>query len=195
MRIAITGNYASGKSTVSNFFEELGAVIIDTDQISREIVEPGKKTYILIKNHFGSNVIQNDGTINRKELGSIVFSDKKKLNFLNSITHPEIFSICHERSKDPSKIFMINVPLLFETNFRNIMDKIIIVTTESKKLIHRAKERDRLSETEINNRLKNQISINKYLDMADYIIDNSSSIEKTKEQVLTIWNNLVINMK
>lgn len=195
MRIAITGNYASGKSTVSKFFEELGAVIIDTDQLSREIVEPGKKIYMLIKNHFGEGIIKKDGSIDRKKLGSLVFSDPEQLKYLNSITHPEIYKLSLERSRDHSKIFMINVPLLFETEFKHIMDKIIIVTSDRDTLICRAKQRDKLSEIEINNRLKNQISINKYLDMADYIVDNSSSIEKTKEQVLTIWNNLVIEMK
>ncbi|MDA3899946.1 MAG: dephospho-CoA kinase [Spirochaetes bacterium] len=195
MRVAITGNYASGKSTVSIFFEELGAVILDTDKIAREVVLPGQRAFNKIIDHFGKKVLSEDMTINRAKLASIVFSDKNELQVLNSITHPEIHKLTMKRSLNKKNIYLINVPLLFETNFKDMMDKVIIVTAPVEALIERGKLRDKISKEEIDMRLKSQISFNKYLKQADYIIDNSNSINNTKEQVLNIWNNMVTDMK
>jgi dephospho-CoA kinase len=195
MRIGLTGHYASGKSTVSKMFEKLGASTLDTDVIAREIVEPGKTAYHQILDHFGNSILKADLTLDRKKLASIVFTNKEKLELLNSITHPIILKITLERSANKSKKFIINVPLLFQAGYDIYMDIIIIVTAQDELLIKRGAARDKSTEEDAKLRLISQNSINPYFKKADYIIDNSLSIENTKNQVIEIWNSLINTKK
>lgn len=193
MRIGVTGSYSSGKNTVCTMFQKLGAVNIDTDVIAREIVTPGKKAYNKIIKTFGNDYLCPDLTLNRRKLAELVFKDKKKLKILNSITHPEILNIIISLSDNINKIYVINTPLLFETGFNNYMDYCITVIASNNLSIKRGIERDKLTEKEIKMRLKNQFSINKKIKLADYIIENTESLQKTNIQVIELWkilNNL-----
>ncbi len=195
MRVGLTGHYASGKSTVSSIFEEFGAIIIDTDDISREIVEPGMTAYKKIVSHFGGGILTDKKYINRKKLGDMVFSNKEKLQLLNSITHPEILKFTLQRSSNPEKIYIINVPLLYQAGYNVYMDKIVIVTADTGLCISRGSNRDSINTEKAARIIKSQNSINEYLNKADYIIDNSGLIEYTQNQVKEIWNSLIINMR
>jgi len=190
MKIGVTGIYASGKGTVCSMFEELGAVVVDTDLIAREIFEPNTEALEKLVFAFGDGILNSDGTLNRAETAKIAFNNSKKLTMLNDISHPLILKIVSERTSDESKIFAVNVPLLFETGFNVFMDKNVVVTSNLDQIIKRGMERDNFGENEVLLRLKYQIPLNEKIKSADYIIDNSISIEDTKRQVSELWNIL-----
>jgi dephospho-CoA kinase len=191
MKVGVTGIYASGKGTVCGMFEELGAIQIDTDIIAREIVEPGTEGMAALVREFGREILGPDGKIDRREFANIVFKDPEKVKRLNEITHPLIL----KRAMDiviasPGSIFMINTPLLFESGFDRYMDTNIVVMADTGQVLERGVLRDNISEGEIRDRLNFQISLNEKTEKADYVIDNSGSLENTKRQVLEIWKIL-----
>lgn len=191
MRVGVTGNFASGKGTVCEMFRVLGAKVIDTDIIAREIVEPGSVVLSEITSAFGKSFINSDETLDRRALGAYVFQDQIRVNTLNSITHPAILRQTLEQSSDPDTIYMINAPVLFESGFDRYMDRIIVVSADFSQSIDRGIKRDGLSAEEIQKRLSHQISLNEKIKHADYVIDNSKDIEFTQKQVCEIWNNLI----
>ena len=190
MRVGVTGIFASGKGTVCEMFRELGAEVIDTDIIAREIMEPGQDALKQIIASFGSEFINSDGTLDRRGFANSVFGNNEKVRILNEITHPAIKKIVIERSSG-NKIYMINTPLLFEAEFDKFMDYNIIVTANENQVLARGSKRDKISEDEIKERLKHQIPLNEKVKLADYVIDNSGSIEHTKGQVINLWKILI----
>jgi len=190
MRIGVTGIFASGKGTVCSMFEKLGAGVIDTDIIAREIMEPGHEGRAAVIDEFGDSFIT-EGSFDRRAFADYVFKNDDRVAHLNKITHPLIEKYTLERSK--SGIFMINVPLLFETGFDKIVDRTIVVFSERSQAIERGMLRDNISENEIEARLKYQIPLNEKKQLADYVIDNSGSLENTQRQVVEIWNILTKN--
>ncbi|MGB4268077.1 MAG: dephospho-CoA kinase [Spirochaetota bacterium] len=192
MRIGVTGIYASGKGTVCSMFEQLGAIVIDTDIIAREIVNPPSSVLDMLVQTFGNDILNTDGTLNRRYLAQKVFNDKKLVAQLNSITHPAILHEVMRRSNDRSKIYMINTPLLFETDFYTYMDKNIVVIANTDQVLKRGVIRDGITEDEIKARLNHQISLKEKMKLADYIIDNSLSLENTKKQVEELWKTLIL---
>jgi len=189
MRVGVTGIFASGKGTVCGMFEELGARVVDTDIIAREVVEPGQKGLQRIVDEFGDDFLKSDGSLDRIKFALHIFIDKKKVDILNKITHPIILEIVLKRS-DTSEIYMINTPLLFESGYDTYMDKNITVTADIKQVYDRGIRRDGIGYEEINDRLEHQIPLNEKIKLADYIIDNSGSMENTKRQVLKLWKIL-----
>jgi dephospho-CoA kinase len=189
MRVGVTGIFASGKGTVCEMFGELGAEIIDTDIIAREIMEPGHEVLKQIIERFGSEFINSDGSLDRRGFANSVFGNNEKVKILNEITHPAIRNIVVERTSD-DKIYMVNTPLLFEAGFDKLMVYNIIVTANEGQVLSRGSKRDKISEDEIKERLKHQIPLNEKIKLADYVIDNSGSIEDTKRQVVNLWKIL-----
>lgn len=192
MRVGVTGIYSSGKGTVCEIFEELGASVIDTDIIARKIVEPGERAYSEIVETFGEKYLNEDKTLNRRALAFDIFKDEEKVKKLNSITHPAILERSMTLSSDNSKIYMINTPLLFESGFDKYMDKTITVVASTEQAIERGIKRDNLTEKEIIERLNNQISLNEKIERSDYVIDNSKSLENTRIQVEQLWKTLTL---
>ena len=192
MRVGVTGIFASGKGTVCELFRELGAEIIDTDIVAREIMEPGQDGLRALIEKFGSDFINSDGTLDRRGFANSVFGDEEKVRILNEITHPAIQKIVEERSSGKG-IFMINTPLLFESGFDKIMQYKIVVTAGDDQVLDRGSKRDKILEDEIKERLKHQIPLNEKVKLADYIIDNSGTIEDTKRQVVDLWKILIQN--
>jgi dephospho-CoA kinase len=189
MRVGVTGIFASGKGTVCAMFERLGAHVIDTDVLAREIMEPGQEGLEAVTGEFGDSFLNPDGSLDRRAMANFVFADPEKVKRLNAITHPLI----HKRTMDLSSgqgIFMINVPLLFETGLNRLMDRNIVVFAEREQAISRGVLRDRITENEIGERLNHQIPINEKKNLADYVIDNSGSMENTERQVVELWNIL-----
>ena len=188
MKIGVTGIFASGKGTVCEMFEELGSKTIDTDIIAREVVEPGTEGLKTLVEVFGKEILNDNGTLNRQKLADIVFADPVKVKRLNEITHPLVFKRIMETFEDnPNDIFIVNIPLLFESGFDNYLDKTIVVTANTDQVINRGIKRDSISESDIKKRLNHQIPLNEKIKKADYIIDNSGTLENTKRQVLKIW--------
>lgn len=191
MKIGVTGIYASGKGTVCSMFEDLGARVIDTDVIARQIVEPGSDGLSRLVEEFGKAILDSDGRLERRSFANIVFKDPLKVKRLNEITHPIILGrVIDIISGAPDEVYMVNTPLLFESGFDRHMDKNIVVVAHTGQVIGRGMNRDRITEKEIRERLNHQNSLNEKIKKADYVIDNSGTLENTKRQVRIIWNSL-----
>lgn len=190
MFIGLTGSYGSGKSTVADFFKELGAEIIDADLIAREVSEPGGAAYSEIVDLFGKEALNPDGSLNRKKIADIVFSDNVMLKKLNDIIHPKVRLReleLRKQLKDKELVICV-VPLLFENQFEKLVDRVIVVVVDDLTRIKRLTEKRKISPQEIENRLKNQLPQEQKTKRADFIIDNSGSLKKTREQVKNLFN-------
>lgn len=196
LMVGLTGGIVSGKSTVSEMFRQLGAQVIDADQIAHTIVSPGEKAWHSIVEYFGKEILLKNQQINRKKLAKIVFADKKKLEMLNSITHPEIMAVINQRicqlksNYNQDLICIIDAPLLFEANLADRMDKIIVVFISQEEQTKRLLLRDNFTKEEALRRIQSQIPLTSKLSWADYVIDNSFSREQTKKQVEQVWEKL-----
>jgi dephospho-CoA kinase len=195
MVIGLTGGIASGKSTVSAKLKQLGAAIIDADLLSREVVSKGEIAYNRIVQCFGENILLPSGQINRKRLGSIVFSDKEKLALLNSITHPEIINKVKDRIQElkaaGEKVIVVDAAILIEMGLYKYMDSVWVVTVDKETQIKRLIERDRYDYRESENRINSQFTNDVRRKYADVIIDNNNSIEDVEKRLEELWHNII----
>lgn len=194
--IGLTGNIASGKSSVAKILRELGADIIDADEIARSVVDKGKPAWKKIVDHFGDSVLDKNGSINRKKLGEIVFNDKKKLNELMNFTHPEILSELNQNieylKSRGTKCIVIEATIMDDTGaIIKMIDKMIVVRTSRKSQLSRLSKRDNFTFEESMQRIGSQLSNEKRISSADYIINNDSDIVNLKKQVTDIWDELL----
>jgi dephospho-CoA kinase len=196
--IGLTGGIVSGKSTVARMFKDLGAKIVDADKLGHKVILPQETAWKRIIKIFGKDILQKDQTINREKLGKIVFANQNLLKKLNKITHPEIIklikkeiSLAKNDSKEEKKILIIDAALIYETKIDRLMDKIIVVYLDEEEQLKRLIKRNNLSEKEALQKIKSQIPLKEKIEIADYVIDNSNSLDKTKEQVETIWQEIV----
>lgn len=195
MLIGLTGGIASGKSLVSSYLKELGAKVIDLDEIARAIVRPGLPAWREIVETMGSIVLTQEGEIDRKRLAAIVFNNHLLLKRLNSITHPRIIEEARRkvediRREDPCALIVVDAALLIESGYYKEMDKTILVYADEDLQIERLKKRDGLSEEDIKKRLKAQMPLKKKLLFADYVIYNTGSPEETRRQTLELFKRL-----
>lgn len=193
--IGLTGNIASGKTEVAKIFKELGAKIIDADKIAREVVEPGEPAWQEIVEEFGRNILNSDGSINRKKLGEIIFNDDRRREQLNRITHPRIMTKIKETidnyKKENVKLVIIEAALIVERGgLLNVIDELIVVSADTETQIERIMTRDGLHRDEALSRMKSQMPISEKTKHAAYIIDNSGSLRKTRRQVEEVWKKL-----
>jgi len=196
--IGLTGGIVSGKTTVASMFKKLGAKIIDADKLGHRVILPHKSAWRKIVKIFGKDILQNDLTIDRKKLGKIVFANQVLLKKLDEITHPEIVELIKKeidsvknKEDNQKKILIIDAALIYETKIDRLMDKIIVVYIDEDEQIKRLIKRNNLSHDEALQRIKSQMPIKEKVKMADYVIDNSNSLHKTREQVKKIWQSLV----
>lgn len=190
--IGLTGNIASGKSVVASMFRELGAVVIDADQVARLVVEPGQPAWKEIVERFGKEVLNPDGTINRSRLGEIVFRDEEKREELNRITHPRIIErikeIIEKYRKEGAKIVIIEAALIVEKGgMKPIIDNLIVVTADEETQMRRLTQMVGLSQEDALLRIKSQMPTSEKIKHATYVIDNSGGLEETREQVKKVW--------
>lgn len=195
MIVGLTGGIATGKSTVSNMFRQLGAPVVDADVIARSAVEPDRPAWLDLVAYFGEEILLPDRTVNRLKLGEIVFSDALKRDKLNRIVHPRVREESEKQIRqyleaDPKRPVIQDVPLLIETGLHLKMDKVIVVYADESTQLRRLMERNDLSETEAMQRIRAQMPIEEKRAYADYIIDNRGSLEATQEQVSKIWEEL-----
>jgi len=182
--IGLTGGIGSGKSTVSEYLIKNGIEVIDADQIGKDIVKPGMKALIEIANVFGEEVILANGSLNREKLGQIVFSDKEKLEKLNSITlkiiKEEIDKQIHNSKND---IIVIDAAILIETKLHETVDEIWLVSIDKQTQIERIKNRNQLNEEEIINRINSQMTNEERKKYANVVLDNQGTVEELYEKV------------
>ncbi len=196
--VGLTGGIACGKSTVSKILKDLGAFIIDADMVAREVVRPGENAYKNILIRFGSGILNQDGTLNRKALGNIIFNDRYKLMLLNNITHPEIRRAVIDKLKkvkdeDKYNVIIIDAALLLEAKMDDIVDEVWLVYADLGTQIQRLVKRDNMTEKEARMRINSQMPVEEKMKRSDKIIDNSGDIDYTKMQVLKYFNEINID--
>ena len=187
MIVGLTGGIGSGKSVVGNFFTELGIDVIDADHVSKNILDENKNAKKLFVEHFGDKFIDKNNNIDRALLRDEIFKDENKKEALESIIHPlvreEIFNFI-KNSQSIYKIVM--VPLIYETNSQDFYDKILVVECSEENQINRASKRDNKTKDDIMNIIKNQATSEQRKSIADEIINNDSSLNELKNQVIKI---------
>lgn len=186
--LGLTGGIASGKSTVSAYLAQNGALIIDADLIARQVVAKKSSGLKQIVAKFGGEILTASGELDRKKLGKLVFSNKELLKNLTDITGPlirtEILREIEAAKKAQVKLVVLDIPLLFETGYQTLCDKVMVVTIPSKLQLERVMKRDNLSAAEARKRIANQLPASKRNELADVLIDNSKSVAETYQQVL-----------
>ncbi|WIV20567.1 dephospho-CoA kinase [Paenibacillus polygoni] len=194
MNIGLTGGIASGKSSVSKLLVSLGAILIDADQIAREVMLPGHPVLAAVTKHFGQVVLLEDGSLNRKKLGELVFNHPDQLQALNQITHPAIRQEMRDRKHKfeeqfPDRLIVADIPLLYESGLEDGYDQIMLVYVPREVQLERLMKRDGLNKDQAILRLKAQMDIEEKKQKADIIIDNSGDFEETKKQILAFWRD------
>lgn len=192
--VGLTGSVGTGKSTVTNFFRELGAYIIDWDELARKVTHPNLKAWKGIVEYFGKDFLNEDLTINRQKLAEIVFPDKEKVTKLNQIVHPEVFKederITNEiKSLDPDALIIKDIPLLFEVTRPIFVDKVVVVSASEQTQLRRLEEKG-MSREDAQNRIKSQLPLEEKIKSADFVINNDGPPEETKRQVEKIYSLL-----
>ncbi|HHW42453.1 MAG TPA: dephospho-CoA kinase [Desulfotomaculum sp.] len=195
--IGLTGNIGSGKSTVARYLQEHGAEIIDTDRVAREVVEPGKPAWQEIVDTFGREILQPDGTLDRRALGRLVFGDPAARARLNAIVHPRIREeverrkrAFHSRHRDNRKVLVVEAPLLIEAGMQEQVDQIWLVVVDPEEQLQRVMSRDGLSREDALARINAQMPQGEKLRHAHVVIDNSGTPEETRRQVAALWAKL-----
>ena len=192
--VGLTGSVGTGKSTVTNFFRELGAYIIDWDELAREVTRPHLRAWKEIVEYFGNDYLNEDLTINRQKLAEIVFSDKERVAKLNQIVHPEVFKederITNEiKSLDPDALIIKDIPLLFELTRPIFADKTVVVSAGEQTQLRRLEERG-MSWEDAQSRIKSQVPLKEKIKSADFVINNDGPLKETKKQVEEIYSLL-----
>lgn len=193
--VGITGGIATGKTTVCNMLKEMGAPLIDFDQIAREVVEPGRPAWNKIVDYFGRQILMEDNHIDRKRLSSIVFADIEKRKRLEALVHPEMYGefvrqINEIARESPGAIILVAAPLLIELNMQYRFHKVVVVYTSKETQIKRLMKRDNITREQAENILKAQIPIDEKCGYADFVINNEGSLENTRKQVKELWEKL-----
>jgi dephospho-CoA kinase len=187
LRVGLTGGIASGKSVVADMFAALGAVIIDTDVIAREVVMPGQPALDEIRNEFGPDVIGPDGSLDRRAMRKRVFEDEPLRLRLEEILHPRIRDeTFRQASKAGGAYQVIVVPLLAESPLKDYVDRILVVDCDEDTQVNRLLERDAETMEQAQRILAAQASREERLAIADDVIDNSRSLEETRRQVAAL---------
>lgn len=185
--VGLTGGIASGKSTVSNMLKEMRITVIDADVESRLAVQNGEPAYNQIVKSFGQEILLPDGEIDRQKLGSIIFHDETKRKQLNQIVHPEVRRRMNEKKeaalKNAEKIVILDIPLLFESNLVNMVDKTLLVYVDRDIQLKRLMERNNLSKDEAEARIHSQMLLAEKIKLADKVINNNGSLSETKRQL------------
>lgn len=186
MVIGVTGGIASGKSLVSSELARFGGHVIDVDHVARELVEPGKPALEATIREFGARFRQGDGTLDRRSLGKLVFSDPEALDRLNRIMFPRMRKVVSERIREACRhhdLVVVDAAILYEARLDKLVDRVIVVTASEATRVGRIIARDRLTQEEALARVRAQTGLEEKARRADFVIDNSGSLEETREQV------------
>jgi len=196
LRVGLTGSIGVGKSFVTSIFAELGCHVLDADQTAREVVMPDAPGLTAITEEFGEEILNPDGTLNRKQLGAVVFADGDKRQRLNHILHPFIIARQDEimrawEREDPDGIGIIDAALMIESGGYRRFDKLIVVHCRPEVQLERLMLRDKLSREEAQRRIESQMSQEEKQKFADYLIDTSDGFEPTRARTVDVYNQLI----
>jgi dephospho-CoA kinase len=192
--IGLTGGIATGKSTVATFLRDLGAIVIDADEIAREIVKPEQEAWRAIVDAFGSEILLSDRTLDRDKLRKIVFADANARKQLESITHPRIRARVQERiaelAAQGSEVVIYEAPLLFENGVHHWLRPVILVACAPETQRARLAHRDRLNPTEVEWHLAAQMPLAEKRKLADYVIENDGDLAELKKKIDELWQKI-----
>ncbi|MBZ5492786.1 MAG: dephospho-CoA kinase [Acidobacteriia bacterium] len=200
LRVGLTGGVACGKSTVAKMFADLGATIVDADTIAHELYLPGHEVLQELVNHFGPEILKPNGELDRAKLATLVF-DGGRVEELNKIVHPAVIRQQDQwmRSlgeKDPNAVAIVEAALILEAGVKDRFDRIMVVTCKPEQKIARFAQRTGMSEeaarADVDRRTKAQMPDEEKARRADFVIDNSGSVEETRHQVQRIYSELKI---
>src|ERR1044072_6055552 len=196
LRVGLTGSIGVGKSFVTSIFIELGCRVLDADRTAREVVMPGTLGLRALTDAFGEEILNTDGTLNRKQLGARIFADQGERERLNHILHPFIIARQDEimrewEAGDPNGIGIIDAALMIESGGYKRFDKLIVVHCRPEVQLERLMLRDKLSRDEALRRINSQMPQEEKLRFADYLIDTSDGFELTRSQSVEVYNQLI----
>lgn len=193
--LGLTGGIASGKSTVAHMFRAKGYTVLDSDIFARDVVMPHKPAWCDIRETFGDEYLLPDGTLNRRLLGSTIFADDAARDRLNQIIHPRVIELIEQgievsRQKGEALV-VVDIPLLFEIGYDRAVDVTVVVNVRPEVQMSRLMTRDGLDATEAQNRIDAQLPLSTKVEQADYVIDNSGTLEETTQQVAKLLEELL----
>jgi dephospho-CoA kinase len=195
--IGLTGGIGTGKSLVAHMLGELGAEIIDADRIGHEAYTPHTPVWKEVVEAFGEDILQTSGEIDRKRLGSIVFSDPKELARLNSIMHPRMAEMIHKRvielEGQGADTVVVEAAVLVEAGWDKLpwVDEVWVTRSDEEQVVQRIKERNNLPDEEIRKRIGSQLPFEERSRNAQVVVDNSGAIDGLKQSVESIWESRV----
>ena len=185
--LGLTGGIASGKSTADEFFKKKKIPIIDSDLIAHRIMEIGQNGYKAVVDYFGTDILNDDQTINRRKLGGIVFNDKAKLKKLNELTHPlvhqEIKQQMARYRANQEKLVVIDVPLLFESGFESLCNGVLVISITPELQIERLRKRNAFTKKEAIARINNKIQLSEKEKRATYVVANTGTIDDLEKKL------------
>ena len=198
MRVGLTGGLASGKSVVGQVLASLGCHVIKADELGHQVLAPGGEAYTATVAEFGPGILNTDGTIKRKALAAIVFSDPQQLAKLNRIVHPAVFQkeaefLDQAEKLDPYGVGVVEAAILIETGSYRKYDRLVLAVCSEEQQIDRAMQRDSCTRAEAEARLRRQMSLNEKRAYAHHIIDTSGTLDWTVEQTRSLhehWRSL-----
>ena len=194
MKIGLTGGIASGKSTVSDRLDSLGAKVIDADKVAHELMNPERKLWEKVVNTFGEDILQANKQIDRTKLGEMIFNDSQKKEKLDQITHPTIISEIKsrlQRLERNHKIVIADIPLLIEVGMMDFFAEVWLVYVTFEVQIKRLMQRDNIGREAAVKKIESQMSLEEKRKYADRIIDNNGSKEELEEQVQELWEEVI----
>ena len=195
LKVGLTGSIAVGKSFVCDVFRELGCHVLDADKTAREVVEPGTDGLLQVVTEFGKDILTDDGELDRKKLGAIVFADEEKRQLLNSIVHPLVIDAQDRwieafQKTNPDGIAVIDAALMIESGGYKRFDKLIVVWCEPAIQLKRLMLRDNLTEIDAKKRIDAQMPQDAKKQFADYLIDTSGGFDETRKQTIDVFQEL-----
>jgi len=193
--VGLTGGIASGKTTVSEMFAEMGIPVIDADDLAREVVEPGTPGLEAIIEEFGEDVLDQDGRLDRKKVGELVFGDEEARETLNAILHPRIgaagVKYIQGYRDHPAPYVIYEGALLVETGAHKAFSALIVVSADESVQRLRLIARDGYTLSEANARIDSQLPLSRKVEVADYVVTNNGNLEGTRDQVARVHEQLV----
>lgn len=194
MILGLTGSIASGKSFVADTFAECGAILVSADLLAREVVNPGSPTLAKLVDVFGLDILTAGGSLNREALAQKVFADPLARQQLESITHPAIAHLAECRLSElrtsPHNLIVYEAPLLFEAGAEDRVDQVLVVVVDPALQVERLMQRDNLSDSEARQRINAQWPQADKVQRADFVLDNSGSLQQTRHAVTALYDYL-----
>ena len=197
LSIGLTGGIGTGKSLVSNILNDLGATVVNADLLGHEAYLPGTAGFDMVVDAFGDQIVGEDGTVDRKRLGPIVFSSPQNMSKLNAIMHPLIRDMIQgqleEYSSNGTDVVVVEAAVLIEAGWQDLFDEVWVVTSDKETVIERLKDRNSLSREDAIARIESQMSNDERVGHSNVVISNDGTTDELADGVEQIWNTRVVN--